>query len=261
MPAPPPPSPTCQILWAEDLAGISRGLAFCGERGINLVERAVAGTYLTWDELSAFANSCRETERGQGWTLAETAAIAFNAFVHFVSWRTETIVVRANAQSQRAAILGREQFDLRARSVAPKPSSNTSSTPGEPLGLMPRQRELLLSVTSPGDPRNPFQSKLQFRNFAIVLTTFRLGIRAGELLALKSRDLRLGDEPPTMTIHRRHNDPEDPRKRQPVVKTRARVIVLDPELRDTLSDWILNHRSDRKRFPCCTQASVSVREP
>ncbi|HEV7338580.1 MAG TPA: site-specific integrase [Bosea sp. (in: a-proteobacteria)] len=231
------------------LVGIAYGLAFCEARGIDLVERAAAGVYLTWDELSALADSCREAHRGGSFVLSATAALRFNAFIPFFLWRTETVLARANADNRRLAILGREQFEARVRSTAPKANHNTGPSPGELLGLTQRQRELFWRVITAGDPSNPFRPDLQFRNQAILATAYRLGLRAGELLALKARDLRLADDPATVTIHRRHNDPEDPRKPQPVAKTRARVLELDVELRDTLTDWIVKHRANRNRFP------------
>ena len=75
------------------------------------------------------------------------------------------------------------------------------------------------------------------------------------MLSLKVRDLNLTSLPPSVTFHRRHDDPEDPRARQPVLKTKPRVLYITNELADALEDWIKTYRADRTRF------SASRRHP
>jgi integrase len=76
-----------------------------------------------------------------------------------------------------------------------------------------------------------------------------LGPRAGDVLSLKIRDLNLSHRPATVTFHRRHDDPDDPRRHQPVLKTKPRVLSISNDLAQSLEYWIDKVRSDRTRFP------------
>jgi integrase len=76
-----------------------------------------------------------------------------------------------------------------------------------------------------------------------------LGPRAGDVLSLKIRDLNLTHRPATATFHRRHDDKDDPRKLQPVLKTKPRVLTLSDQLALALEHWIDKVRNDRTAFP------------
>ncbi|WP_343897229.1 site-specific integrase, partial [Craurococcus roseus] len=89
---------------------------------------------------------------------------------------------------------------------------------------------------------------MQRRTHAILTTAHRFGLRSGETLGLKTRDFRQSDDPATLTVHRRHDDPEDPRADQPVAKTLPRVLEFEDDHRGILALWIMEHRSDRERF-------------
>jgi integrase len=83
----------------------------------------------------------------------------------------------------------------------------------------------------------------------MVRLAYELGPRAGDVLTVKIRDLNLTQRPAAVTFHRRHDDPEDSRKRQPVLKTKPRVLFISDELALALEGWIDSFRSDRDRFP------------
>lgn len=74
-----------------------------------------------------------------------------------------------------------------------------------------------------------FDKTTILRNWLMVRTCFELGIRKGELLKLTLDDLPKGRNT-TISIRRRANDPNDPRRPQPRVKTAERDIPASPEL-------------------------------
>ncbi|WP_233161150.1 hypothetical protein, partial [Aquitalea sp. ASV11] len=76
---------------------------------------------------------------------------------------------------------------------------------------------------------------------------FELGPRGGEVLGLKTRDVDFSVEPASLTIHRRHDDPEEPRTPAPATKTFGRLLLLDTKLRDLLDEWITRHRANRQQ--------------
>lgn len=75
----------------------------------------------------------------------------------------------------------------------------------------------------------------------IIRLLLDLGIRRGELLGIRIEDCKLGSNG-TVTVHRRPDDPDDPRTVQPSSKTMARLLPLNGRLTDLLYEWIVHHR-------------------
>ncbi|GEO99112.1 hypothetical protein GCM10007887_10310 [Methylobacterium haplocladii] len=119
----------------------------------------------------------------------------------------------------------------------------------ETMGLDESQRASLLEAIVPGSPTNPFEKRHQFRNFALILSIYEMGARNGETLGLKREDLHLYGDAPSIEIHRRHNDPKDPRSRPPATKTKARLLPISAALADVLGTWLTDHRSNVSVYP------------
>ncbi len=96
---------------------------------------------------------------------------------------------------------------------------------------------LWLAICNPCEvwPKNRIRA---LRNYLILLMFSDLGLRAGELGQMKTEDYKSEDD--LIEVVRRHNDPEDPRKRQPNAKTFDRKISLksSPLLIETLDEWM-----------------------
>lgn len=116
-------------------------------------------------------------------------------------------------------------------------------------GLTEEEQVAVLRAIVPGSPSNPFEPRNQFRNFTLVLTYYQLGVRLSEALAMKTVDLRLEGPTPTVTVVRRADDPDDPRARQPLVKTKGRPLPVSGPLALLLTQWVTEHRADKKRYP------------
>lgn len=231
------------------LRAIADGLAHFQRKGLCLDERIAAGSYLSTAELTAFASACR---RGKKTLLIDRneAASKYARFLEYIRWRAASVIGRSSTevgfdQAQRAL----KRFEVRAAAVAP-PADASIASPEMRGGLTAAQRETLLAVTRPDDERNPWVgAELRSRNFTMILLAYELGPRAADALSLKIRDLNLTHRPATVTFHRRHDDPEDPRKDQPVLKTKARVLEISDNLALALERWIDRDRSNRDRFP------------
>lgn len=231
------------------LRGIGVGLAFCAERCIDLTERIAKGTFLMTEETMALHEVMRRGKR-VAVVEREVAYDRYRSFIHYVEWLSEPILAGiADAVDRQVALRGLEEFRTRARAAGPKPSRDASlGNPGQRLGMTQEQRELFLRVIRPGAEGNPFRPDLQLRNYAYLLTCYQLGCRAGEMLGLKWADIDFRQRPATISIKRRHDDPDDPRKRAPATKTRARVLYLTDEATAALEAW-RHQRADRSRFP------------
>ncbi|RUV68246.1 site-specific integrase [Mesorhizobium sp. M1A.F.Ca.IN.020.30.1.1] len=119
-----------------------------------------------------------------------------------------------------------------------KPSRNDL---GAREGLEEAEVARLRAVIEPDHPENPFEPKVRFRNYLIIRLLLGVGVRRGELLGIRIEDCKLGSNG-TVTVHRRPDDPDDPRKVQPSSKTEARVLPLNGRLTEILYEWIVHHR-------------------
>ena len=100
----------------------------------------------------------------------------------------------------------------------------------------------LLRVIDPACPDNPWQDEhSRVRNELVILCLYYLGLRRGELLGvcISDIDFRKG----SVIVARRADNPKDPRKSQPNVKTRAREIPLSQLLQDKAHAYVIRYRS------------------
>lgn len=100
----------------------------------------------------------------------------------------------------------------------------------------------LLRVIDPHSPDNPWRDQhTRYRNALLVHWLLYLGPRIGEALGVRVSDIVAYRK--EVTIHRRADDPDDPRRNQPQTKTRGRVLPLSETLLAETQAYILNHRS------------------
>jgi len=226
--------------------GIALGLSFLEERQIDLMVRLSTGDFLSREELAAFANRCLERSDGTGAVVSHYAQSRFTDFTNYILWRFEAVVHRANPEVVR--FLKADRVDFTKRVKAQRPKGRSGAAEKDRRGLCPAQRELLLEVIKPDSPKNPFHPKLRRRNYALVLTHYRLGLRSGELRGLYRTDYKNAVEPAQLYVHIRDNNPEDKRKRPARGKTRARMLEVGGDLKEALDVWV-DHRADRVEFP------------
>ena len=121
-----------------------------------------------------------------------------------------------------------------------RPQKSSRSLLSARRGLTEEAQHRLLELVRPGSPCNPFEPDVQQRNYLLVMLLYHLGLRAGELLALKVSDFdfQLND----VVVARRHGDVSDPRTNQPVVKTNDRRIPLSNALADAVSKYVMTWR-------------------
>lgn len=232
-----------------DLRGIGMGLAFCAARDIDLMERIARGAFLDSNELMALHEFMRRGKR-VSIVQVDVAADRYHAFIHYVIWCAEPILKRISKRSALQIARGElADFKKKAFAVGPKKSRDAATgNPGARLGMTAEQRALFLRVIVPGAPENPFREDLQLRNHAYLLLCYHLGARAGEMLGLKVKDIDRTQRPVVVSIKRRHDDPEDPRKRPAATKTRERDLAIDEEVASVLDKWMKN-RSKKEAFP------------
>lgn len=121
------------------------------------------------------------------------------------------------------------------------PAVNRDSDLGKREGMPPEYVDHLRSVIAPTSPNNPWaRVHVRHRNQLIILWALYLGLRRGEMLGIRIDDIDFRKL--EVTIRRRADDVDDPRKRQPNAKTRARRLPLTPELVGLTEDYVMLHR-------------------
>ncbi|MFB0981576.1 MAG: site-specific integrase [Alteromonadaceae bacterium] len=101
-----------------------------------------------------------------------------------------------------------------------------------------------MAVAHYDNPINPFTQKaVRFRNHLMFHLMDRHGIRSGEMLSLTLTDMTLHGNKKSFWVRRTHDDKNDPRKKQPVAKTRERKLRISDETAELLSRYISMYRA------------------
>lgn len=85
-----------------------------------------------------------------------------------------------------------------------RPQKTIKSREAARKGLTEEQQESLLNLIKPQSEKNPFSQEIQERNQLMVLLLYYLGLRAGELLALRVSDFDFQKN--TVLVARRHDN-------------------------------------------------------
>lgn len=110
-----------------------------------------------------------------------------------------------------------------------------------PEGLL----DEFMDIANPENRLNPFTNKtVQKRNYLIFRLIKETGIRRGEALSLKITNLELHGDKTSIWVGRSHDDKFDPRKRQPVSKTKERRFPIKNETAELLNSYILSERAE-----------------
>ncbi len=231
----------------KELRAIALGLEWAERNGIDLDERIGSMTLFTPGELVSLRDFMRVNQKGGKpvHPLVRYSRCLF--FRDYVTWLAQDVTGRI---PPGARYLGAKEklADFQTQPMKMLKPGNTYR-PARRKGMTPEQEARLREVIVPGHPDNPFRRKHQVRNHALLLSYIELGIRLSEALVIKGRDLVLAGSHPTVTIHRRADDPDDKRALQPLVKTAGRILPLGAQLVSVLTEWMLRHRPDPKRYP------------
>ncbi|MCU4180114.1 tyrosine-type recombinase/integrase [Bosea sp. BH3] len=250
----------------NDLRALLHLYLWAEARRVNIEDRLASGALLTLAEIvdldtfcgrrvahaltelpSASATPIKKSKRGKGARL-ETSLLQkrnrLTAIYSFLEYASAGYLSRLQFWPDRWAHYNQVRVEclgwLKKRYEAiTKPRGDDI---GGSEGLEEDQLRLLRSVIEPDGDRNPFTFPVRFRNYLIVRLLLDLGLRRGELLGLYVEDCKVGGAG-SITVHRRPDNPEDPRPEQPSSKTNARTLPLGRRLTEILYEWIVHHRT------------------
>jgi len=194
-----------------------------------------------------------------------TAANRIRVIRDYLEWLVRYHMARHQPGATEAERLWSEWTSCKDALNARLPRHKGRNTIGQREGLKPELAEKLLNVTSPTSPENPWRGEnTRIRNALLVRWFYELGLRRGEVLNVTIPDINFQSE--ELTVVRRADDPQDPRKDQPLVKTRDRKIPLSPGLCKLTHEYIAITRratEGARRHPylfiaMCTGAPLSL---
>jgi len=241
------------------LSAINVLLTFFDDRDINIESRFLKQEYLLPHELDSIRDFCQLSfasgnlgnptessraldifKKGLSGSIERTGLknqyIRLSHAGKYLSWFARHLIVGHIDKNTNNSIASMEKGLLaRRRAVRNRNQLNKK------FSLSESQQELLLDISSPESASNPFvDSGVKSRNQLLIHLLFYLGIRSGELLNIRMRDIDW--ERHQIVIARRADEVDDPRIDQPLVKTLDRRLPLKATLVEELRNYILLHR-------------------
>ncbi|MBY3755530.1 tyrosine-type recombinase/integrase [Azospirillum formosense] len=255
---------------AKAMRAVALALEWAGTRGIDLTQRIDSGDLLTQEETTDLVNWLRLSRRkptkaekltAQGVKPKRRAVDTRNsvpdivdAETHYarvldvrayIAWRVELALHRIPIASGRYRDAAQKLADWKTMIAGQVRSGKLAKK----YGLPPELRARFLEIVHPDCSENPFDPAHRYRNYALLLMYYELGLRRAEALVLKTGDLRFSGNQPSLHVHRRADDPDDPRPDEPLVKTAGRLLPVGQNLRQAVETWLIRHRADRTRYP------------
>jgi len=122
-----------------------------------------------------------------------------------------------------------------------RPVKKNRNVEVEVKGLSKHQLDLLFELLRPESELNPFKDEsVRVRNRLIFMMLYHLGLRGGELLNIRIRDIDFSAN--QLIVARRADEKDDPRKDQPLVKTLDRRLPVKDTLVQEVHSYIVNDR-------------------
>jgi integrase len=120
-----------------------------------------------------------------------------------------------------------------------------NKTPSSPtMPLSEESERFLFEAIHPGSPKNVWRPEAQFRNYIILRLFIDTAIRRAELLSYYVRDFERENN--ILNLVKRVDDPADPRRDKPGVKTVGRSLRIEPKLSSLIQKYITEDRVKHK---------------
>lgn len=237
------------------LSGLSVLLRYMDDQGEKLENRFQKGELFKEHELDAIRDFCQIKFRTQTskedsngiFTLSElrefdetvsfqTEYVRLTVIAQYTKWLAEQF---AGSNKDRLTVL---QIDAMEKGLkARRPAKKKRNVELDEKGLDEEQIALLFELFRPDSELNPYTDKsVRIRNRLIFLILYHLGLRGGELLNIRIRDIGFGNN--QIVIVRRADEKDDPRINQPLVKTLDRRLPMKDTLVKEIHHYILNYR-------------------
>lgn len=168
----------------------------------------------------------------------ETQYIRLTYIADFVHWLAVRVV-----EGQSKQLSAEDQNRIKAMVVGIRrlrPVRRSRSRLNARRALSQQDQSRLRDLVQAATDKNVFHPDLHKRHKVIVELMLSFGLRAGELLSLKVDDFDFQTN--EVVIARRPDDVEDPRAKQPTLKTLDRRLAMSQPLAKTVMDYVMTDR-------------------
>jgi integrase len=252
----------------QALRGVMILLLWCAHRGIDLYDRIRAGVFFASHELDSIEAYAATPKRKIGSSALQTAEakstsarprkhrsnvrflrrmapakseptvaqdtkrIRIHYITKYIEWLSDKQIFRNGRVAgdlAEAQELSRQYSEAAQKTIVSLNSRTKGRGEKEPKGLDPNQRSELMRVIDPQCKDNPWNDPfVRLRNQIIVTLMLGPGPRRGETLSAKGNALQVASR--LLAIIRNQDDKTDPRRKQPMPKTKERLLLLGPDL-------------------------------
>ncbi|MEN9433437.1 MAG: tyrosine-based site-specific recombinase [Pseudomonadota bacterium] len=240
---------------------------FLDKRQIDLAQRLNEGRVLSINEIEDLTNTCKlavenlitnkrsniveiqkniNIKKTRVYLNTQTIANRIRTITDYLSWLLKSHLLKLSIHNVNYASLEKiTQLNIEVLK-AHIPVTHKHNVIGVREGLEPQIASRLLQVISVTSPENPWLGQfIRVRNELIFNWLYSFGLRRGELLNIRIKDINFQKE--EVVIARRADDLTDPRKEQPVVKTRDRILPIPSKIIKLTYDYIIYHRKKFER--------------
>lgn len=238
------------------LSSISVFISFLDTQNENIEKRIREGRLFQESELDALKDFCQMNFRTSTYTnnllpfskkkdrnkkvSSATEYSRITVIAHYLTWLS-TQILGMNQSHLAITQMNKLEKSLKAR----RPEKSNRNSEFYNKGLDEEQIALLFEIFRPESTLNPFKDKsVRSRNRLVFLMLYHLGLRGGELLNIRIRDIDFGKN--QLVIARRADEKDDPRTFQPLVKTLDRRLPLKDTLTQEIHYYIIH---ERKKIP------------
>ena len=236
-----------------DLQAVKRLYDWAAAAEINIEQRMLDGRLLSTAEMASLvavirqaADDARHPSNRQpriahlpAMVCSQTAGNRLHVIAEYLGWLAREGCTRLSSEETAVRLSLRDEMATQLKAMTPKNRgrSGIGEREGPPQDVVRR----LLDVIEIDHSENPWGDVgLRMRNRLLIHLLYALGLRRGELLALRIEqiDFRTG----ALTVVRAADDQDDPRLYQPLAKTRDRVLPLKESLIQALEEYVLHVR-------------------
>lgn len=239
------------------LASISILLKFMLERNQSLEERFKKGLFLNLSEIDALRDYCRKMFRNMkiksnlirvrdikgnknkernGIVSSQTEYKRLTVIAQYIEWLAYYLSENS-LSDERIKLIEKMIKGIKSR----RPVRKNRNQEMDGRGLSEEQLDILFELIMPGSESNPFEDKsVRVRNRLMILMLYYLGLRGGELLNIRIRDIDFSNG--QLVVVRRADEKDDPRTDQPLVKTLDRRLPIKDSLVQEIHNYILKYR-------------------
>lgn len=231
------------------LAAIKRICEWESSRNVDLAMSFHGRVFLSAAQIDDLANYLRARKlAAKGEVIG---SVKYNTYVayaaEYLHWLAQQVITDSNTldvrealEAQKAALLRRKRRKSGSKSARDRAVATAKLSAGAKNQLLDLFNQPFEGLQQPQD----FGPRL--RNVVMLRILYETGMRVGELLSLKLKNLieAGGGESAYLLIERNHHDAIDTRLNQPVAKTLGRKVSISESLEEQIKDYRDNWRAE-----------------